>query len=124
MKTYRYRGHSRTDPAKYRPEGELEAWKQRDPIDLLGAKLAAEGVVSDDDAARSAHERGPGRGRRERPRAPPRRPSRRSRRSRPMSTHLELSPPPAEADVVELTYREAISAALADELAATTRPCC
>ena len=43
MKTYRYRGHSRTDPAKYRPEGELERWKERDPIDLLGAQLAEDG---------------------------------------------------------------------------------
>lgn len=47
-KTYRYRGHSRTDPAKYRAEGELERWKLRDPIDLLGAKLAAEGTLSPD----------------------------------------------------------------------------
>ena len=31
-KTYRYRGHSRSDPAKYRPEGELESWMQKDPI--------------------------------------------------------------------------------------------
>jgi TPP-dependent pyruvate/acetoin dehydrogenase alpha subunit len=48
-KTYRYRGHSRTDPAKYRAEGELERWKERDPIDLLGARLAADGVLSDAD---------------------------------------------------------------------------
>ena len=48
-KTYRYRGHSRTDPAKYRPEGELERWKERDPIDLLGARLAADGVMSPDE---------------------------------------------------------------------------
>jgi pyruvate dehydrogenase E1 component alpha subunit len=46
MKTYRYRGHSRSDPAKYRPEGELDFWKTRDPILLLGDKLAAEGVLS------------------------------------------------------------------------------
>ena len=39
MKTYRYRGHSRTDPAKYRVPGELERWKERDPITLLGAAL-------------------------------------------------------------------------------------
>ncbi|HEU4704053.1 MAG TPA: thiamine pyrophosphate-dependent dehydrogenase E1 component subunit alpha [Conexibacter sp.] len=39
MKTYRYKGHSRTDPARYRPEGELERWKLRDPLDLLAAKL-------------------------------------------------------------------------------------
>ena len=46
-KTYRYRGHSRTDPAKYRAEGELERWKLRDPIDLLGAQLAADGALSE-----------------------------------------------------------------------------
>jgi TPP-dependent pyruvate/acetoin dehydrogenase alpha subunit len=46
MKTYRYRGHSRTDPAKYRPEGELARWQERDPITLLGAKLAADGTLS------------------------------------------------------------------------------
>jgi acetoin:2,6-dichlorophenolindophenol oxidoreductase subunit alpha len=46
-KTYRYRGHSRTDPAKYRAEGELERWKQRDPIDLFGAKLIAENVLDE-----------------------------------------------------------------------------
>ncbi len=30
--TYRLSGHSRADPAKYRPEGELEVWKRRDPV--------------------------------------------------------------------------------------------
>jgi acetoin:2,6-dichlorophenolindophenol oxidoreductase subunit alpha len=48
-KTYRYRGHSRTDPAKYRAEGELERWKERDPIDLLAAKLVAEGALDEGD---------------------------------------------------------------------------
>jgi pyruvate dehydrogenase E1 component alpha subunit len=51
-KTYRYRGHSRTDPAKYRKPGELEQWRERDPITLLGAKLAAEGLL--DEAAQKA----------------------------------------------------------------------
>jgi len=51
MKTYRYRGHSRSDPARYRPDGELEAWKARDPIDVLGRRLAAEGIL---DAAAQA----------------------------------------------------------------------
>lgn len=46
MKTYRFRGHSRSDPAKYRPAGELEAWKARDPIEILGARLIAEGVMT------------------------------------------------------------------------------
>lgn len=48
MKTYRYRGHSRSDPAKYRPDGELDAWKARDPIDILGARLAESGELSPD----------------------------------------------------------------------------
>ena len=50
-KTYRYRGHSRTDPARYRAEGELERWKLRDPIDLLGAALAADGALSEQQQA-------------------------------------------------------------------------
>ncbi len=52
MKTYRYRGHSRSDPAKYRPAGELERWKARDPIAILGGKLASEGILSADDQER------------------------------------------------------------------------
>ncbi len=51
MKTYRYRGHSRSDPAKYRPAGELDAWQARDPIEILGARLADEGVLSADEQA-------------------------------------------------------------------------
>ena len=46
MKTYRYAGHSRSDQALYRPAGELDAWKARDPIDILHAKLVDEGVAS------------------------------------------------------------------------------
>src|SRR5205085_4338075 len=45
-KTYRYSGHSRTDPGKYRKPGELEAWKAQDPIERLGQALASEGVMS------------------------------------------------------------------------------
>jgi len=48
-KTYRYSGHSRTDPAKYRPPGELDAWRQRDPIELLGAALREEGLLTEDE---------------------------------------------------------------------------
>jgi pyruvate dehydrogenase E1 component alpha subunit len=54
-KTYRYRGHSRTDPAKYRVPGELERWKERDPIDILGARLAADGSL-DEEAQRALRE--------------------------------------------------------------------
>jgi TPP-dependent pyruvate/acetoin dehydrogenase alpha subunit len=44
--TYRFVGHSRSDPGAYRPEGELDEWKARDPIVLLRAQLEAEGVES------------------------------------------------------------------------------
>jgi acetoin:2,6-dichlorophenolindophenol oxidoreductase subunit alpha len=46
--TYRFVGHSRSDPGAYRPEGELDDWMGRDPIVVLRAQLEAEGV----DAAR------------------------------------------------------------------------
>jgi pyruvate dehydrogenase E1 component alpha subunit len=45
--TYRYSGHSRADPAKYRPEGELEKWKERDPIKIYRERLKAFGVGED-----------------------------------------------------------------------------
>ena len=45
--TYRQVGHSRSDPAKYRPEGELEEWLARDPIVLLERTLGELGVPAD-----------------------------------------------------------------------------
>jgi pyruvate dehydrogenase E1 component alpha subunit len=42
--TYRHSGHSRADPAKYRPEGELDRWKQRDPIKIYRERLKQFGV--------------------------------------------------------------------------------
>jgi pyruvate dehydrogenase E1 component alpha subunit len=42
--TYRYSGHSRADPAKYRPEGELDEWKKRDPIKLYRKRLLDFGI--------------------------------------------------------------------------------
>jgi TPP-dependent pyruvate/acetoin dehydrogenase alpha subunit len=42
--TYRFVGHSRSDPGAYRPDGELDRWRERDPIVLLRAQLEAEGV--------------------------------------------------------------------------------
>ncbi len=38
-KTYRYVGHSRADPAKYRRPGELDAWLARDPMRLLATAI-------------------------------------------------------------------------------------
>jgi TPP-dependent pyruvate/acetoin dehydrogenase alpha subunit len=49
--TYRYVGHSRSDPAKYRPPGELERWRERDPLVLTRAALIASGVAEEDLAA-------------------------------------------------------------------------
>jgi pyruvate dehydrogenase E1 component alpha subunit len=42
--TYRHSGHSRADPAKYRPEGELEKWKERDPIKIYRERLVQFGI--------------------------------------------------------------------------------
>ncbi len=42
--TYRHHGHSRSDPAKYRPATEVEEWQARDPllrVDGVGADVAA-----------------------------------------------------------------------------------
>jgi TPP-dependent pyruvate/acetoin dehydrogenase alpha subunit len=38
--TYRHLGHSKSDPAKYRPDEERDAWLARDPIELEKARLA------------------------------------------------------------------------------------
>ncbi len=42
--TYRHSGHSRADPAKYRPEGELERWKEKDPIKVYRERLKQFGI--------------------------------------------------------------------------------
>ena len=44
--TYRFVGHSRSDPGAYRPEGELDDWRTRDPLVVLRMQLEAEGVDS------------------------------------------------------------------------------
>ncbi len=41
--TYRHSGHSRADPGKYRPEGELEKWLLRDPVVMYRERLLALG---------------------------------------------------------------------------------
>jgi pyruvate dehydrogenase E1 component alpha subunit len=42
--TYRHGGHSRADPAKYRPDDEVEAWLARDPIPNHRERLLASGI--------------------------------------------------------------------------------
>ena len=50
MKTYRYRGHSMSDPAKYRTKEELtEVREKRDPIENFGKKLIDRGLVNEQD---------------------------------------------------------------------------
>ncbi len=46
-KTYRYKGHSRTDPAAYRKAGELDEWLKRDPINILAERMKAAGQLTD-----------------------------------------------------------------------------
>jgi pyruvate dehydrogenase E1 component alpha subunit len=49
MKTYRYRGHSMSDPAKYRTKEEVEQYKeQHDPIEGMKAWLFAQKFASED----------------------------------------------------------------------------
>lgn len=50
--TYRYSGHSRSDPATYRRPGELDEWLKRDPIVLFAQKLTDEGVLAKGDLDR------------------------------------------------------------------------
>jgi TPP-dependent pyruvate/acetoin dehydrogenase alpha subunit len=46
--TYRHYGHSKSDPAKYRPKDEVERWLGRDPLDIARSRLAELGASEDD----------------------------------------------------------------------------
>jgi acetoin:2,6-dichlorophenolindophenol oxidoreductase subunit alpha len=46
-KTYRHFGHSRTDPASYRPDEEVKQWLSRDPLDIARARLDGLGVPAE-----------------------------------------------------------------------------
>ncbi len=45
-KTYRFKGHSMSDPARYRSKEELEMMRERDPILIFQGKLLADGTFS------------------------------------------------------------------------------
>jgi acetoin:2,6-dichlorophenolindophenol oxidoreductase subunit alpha len=47
-RTYRHYGHSRTDPAKYRPADEVAEWLKRDPLDIARSHLNELGVPPGD----------------------------------------------------------------------------
>ncbi len=50
MKTYRYRGHSMSDPAKYRTREEVQQVREKqDPIDTFGARLVQQGILREDE---------------------------------------------------------------------------
>ena len=50
MKTYRYRGHSMSDPAKYRTREEVQQVREKqDPIDTFGSRLVQRGIMRDDE---------------------------------------------------------------------------
>ncbi|MFF9115226.1 thiamine pyrophosphate-dependent dehydrogenase E1 component subunit alpha [Streptomyces massasporeus] len=60
--TYRHFGHSRTDPAAYRPAEEVERWLKHDPLDVARGHLAELGVGEEtvaeaDERARAVVER-------------------------------------------------------------------
>jgi pyruvate dehydrogenase E1 component alpha subunit len=48
MRTYRYRGHSMSDPASYRTKEELEKYRLEDPITRLRAQLTREGKLTNE----------------------------------------------------------------------------
>src|SRR5579872_3852600 len=49
MITYRYRGHSMSDPAKYRTKEEVEEWRSHhDPIDMLREYMLHGGLATED----------------------------------------------------------------------------
>jgi pyruvate dehydrogenase E1 component alpha subunit len=47
VRTYRFMGHSMSDPGNYRTRAEIEKHQERDPIKLFSASLKEEGILSD-----------------------------------------------------------------------------
>jgi len=50
-RTYRYMGHSMSDPGKYRTRAEIEKYQERDPIKIFTKTLKDNGILSDGDIA-------------------------------------------------------------------------
>lgn len=51
FRTYRYRGHSMSDPQKYRSKDEVEKYKQRDPIEQVRSRILQQGIATEEDLA-------------------------------------------------------------------------
>lgn len=49
-KTYRQKGHSRFDPATYRPDDEVKRWLEKDPIQRLKTRLLKDNVLTEQKA--------------------------------------------------------------------------
>lgn len=49
MKTYRYKGHSMSDPAKYRTKDEVESYKEKDPLTEVKKVILSQKWMSEDD---------------------------------------------------------------------------
>jgi pyruvate dehydrogenase E1 component alpha subunit len=49
MDTYRYRGHSMSDPANYRSKEEVNCKKEQDPIDILRNEVLANKIANEED---------------------------------------------------------------------------
>jgi len=47
VRTYRFMGHSMSDPGNYRTRAEIERHQERDPLKLFSASLKEEGVISE-----------------------------------------------------------------------------
>jgi pyruvate dehydrogenase E1 component alpha subunit len=47
-KCYRYKGHSVSDPQNYRTKEEVAEWLKKDPVLVLGEKLKAEKLATED----------------------------------------------------------------------------
>ncbi len=51
FRTYRYRGHSMSDPQKYRSKDEVEQYKQRDPIEYVKSRIFEQNIATEEELA-------------------------------------------------------------------------
>ena len=49
VRTYRFMGHSMSDPGNYRTRAEIERYQERDPLKLFSTSLKEEGVLSEEE---------------------------------------------------------------------------